>query len=109
MRGLGPTARGVGVAAAGVALLLLGVLTRTNGPYALAALAWVPLLVAPAVSFRRARRSPSRWRRPTAAPAVALLWASSGADPGGRVCWHRPRRRCARFPAWRREKAQRPS
>ena len=54
-RGLRPTARGAGVAAVGVALLVLGVLTRTNGPYALAALAWVPLLAAPAVTFSRAR------------------------------------------------------
>ncbi len=55
IRGLRPTARGAGVAAAGAALLLLGALTRTNGPYALAALAWVPLLAAPLVALVRAR------------------------------------------------------
>ena len=116
------------MAAAGAALLLLGVLTRTNGPYALAALAWVPLLVAPAVTLRRARscRPLSLHVRamPPLVPVGASIsievagsnrgslgtpvWASSGAGLGGRVCWRRPRRRCARFPAWRPEKARRP-
>jgi uncharacterized protein (DUF58 family) len=76
IRGLRPTARGAGVAAAGVVLLLLGVATRTNGPYALAALAWVPLLAAPAVTSRRARACRPLTLHVRAVPALVPAGAS---------------------------------
>ena len=114
------------MAAAGVVLLLLGVATRTNGPYTLAALAWVPLLAAPAVASRRAQAcqrlslhvravptlvptgravlvevvASNRGRRGTPPVGIRL-----GADLAGGVCWRRPRRRGALFPAWLRVKA----
>jgi len=90
------------VAAAGVALLLLGVLTRTNGPYALAALAWVPLLVAPAVSLRRARSCRPLSLHVRAMPPLVPVGASisievaasnrgtRGSAPVG-IEWRRPR------------------
>ncbi len=76
IRGLRPTPRGAGVAAAGVTLLLFGVVTRTNGPYALAALAWVPLLVAPAVTLRRARSCRSLSLHVRATPSLVPVGAS---------------------------------
>ena len=124
-RGLRPTARGAGVAAAGVVLLLLGVATRTNGPYALAALAWVPLLAAPAVASRRARacqRLSLHVRAvpalvPAGAPVSVEVVASNrgrrGTPPVG-IEWRRSGRRrllastpasWRPFPAWLRVKA----
>jgi uncharacterized protein (DUF58 family) len=90
------------VAAAGAALLLLGVLTRTNGPYALAALAWVPLLVAPAVTLRRARSGRSLSLHMRAMPPLVPVGASisievAGSNRGSRgtprvgIEWRRPR------------------
>jgi uncharacterized protein (DUF58 family) len=64
------------VALAGMALLLLGAATRTNGPYALAALAWVPLLVAPAVTVRRARSCRRLSLHVRATPSLVPVGAS---------------------------------
>lgn len=54
MRALRPTARGLGVAVAGVALLLVGVFTGTAALESLGALALVPVALAPLVAGWRA-------------------------------------------------------
>jgi uncharacterized protein (DUF58 family) len=73
MRGLRPTARGLGVGAAGLALLVIGLLTGTRAPSALAALALVPVLVAPFVARRRQKAARTVHIHPRLVPAVVAV------------------------------------
>jgi uncharacterized protein (DUF58 family) len=68
---LRPTARGLGVAAGGATLVVLGMLSGTRDPYALAALAWLPVLVAPVIVLGRARRCRGLAVRLRAVPPLA--------------------------------------